>query len=141
LHTRRPLHAKVPPPAWPACTAVGADRRDAPPWAEGHRRPPALLTHYPAPCPAACRCLADEAAARLPQLKGPARHRQYGRTVPLVARAGAEERRRPNVLPPLWAEASGVTWGALGACAGGSAGGTSSVVRANSTTFAPDARP
>jgi putative transposase len=38
LHQRQPLMSTVPPLAWPACNALGADLRDAPTFAEGQRR-------------------------------------------------------------------------------------------------------
>ena len=108
LHTRPPRHQTVPPQAWPACTALSADRREAPTGEAGPRRQPALLAPSHATCPEACRCLEAEAEARLHPLQVPARHRQSGRTSHWAERAFAEERRRTTVLPPLWDEARGV---------------------------------
>jgi transposase-like protein len=76
LHQRQPLHEKVPPQAWPAFKALVADRRDAPTCEEGQRRQQALLAHSQATVPEACRCLEEDAEARLNHLKVPARHRQ-----------------------------------------------------------------
>jgi transposase-like protein len=72
---RPPLHQQVPPQAWPACKAWSADRREAPTFAAGQRRPQALLAPYRATLPAAGRCREDEAAASRKPLQGPARHR------------------------------------------------------------------
>ena len=106
LHTRQPLHDKVPPQAWPACTALGADRREAPTCEEGQRCRQHLLDASQAPFPEACRCLEEDAAASLHHWKVPARHRQYVRTSHLAERACEEERRRTKVIPHLWDEAS-----------------------------------
>lgn len=103
--------ATVPPPAWPAFNAFVAARREAPTLEAGPRRQQALLAQSHDTFPEACRCLADEAAARLPPRKVPARPRQAVRTAHLAERAWAEERRRPTVLPPRWEEARGVPWG------------------------------
>jgi hypothetical protein len=54
FHKRQHLPAKVPPQAWPPCKALGADRRNAPPFEDGHRRQQALLPPYQAPVPEAC---------------------------------------------------------------------------------------
>jgi putative transposase len=56
--------------------------------------------------PAAWRCLEEDTEASLNPLKVPARHRQYVRTSNLAARAFEEERRRTQVIPPLWDAAS-----------------------------------
>jgi transposase-like protein len=76
LHKMQHLHEKVPPQAWPAFKALGADMRDAPTFEEGQRRRQHLLDEYQATFPEACRCLEDDAEASLNPLKGPARHRQ-----------------------------------------------------------------
>jgi len=80
--------------------------RDAPTFEEGQRRQQGLLVQYHDSFPAACRCLEDDAEARLNHLKVPARHRQYVRTSNLAERAFEEERRRTKVIPHLWDEAS-----------------------------------
>jgi putative transposase len=108
FHKRQPLRQQVPPQAWPAFKAWVADRRDAPTFAEGQRRFRALIAQYQAPCPDACRCLADDAEASLNHLKGPLRQRQYVRTSHVAERAFAEERRRTKVMPHLGDEASRV---------------------------------
>lgn len=108
LHPLQQRHATVPPQAWPAGQACGAARREAPTCEAGHRWRPPLLDASPAPCPAACRGLEDEAAARLTHWQVPARHRQEGRTAHLAERACAEARRRTKVMPPRWEAASGV---------------------------------
>lgn len=110
LHTMQNLHQKVPPQAWPAFQALSAAMRDAPTFEEGQRRHPAMLTHYQATFPEACRCLEDDAEASLKHLKVPARHRQYVRTANLAEHACEEERRRTKVSPHLWDEASVVKW-------------------------------
>ena len=107
---RQQRHAQGPSHAWPAGTALGAARRAAPTCAAGPRRQQPRLAPWPATLPAACRCLADEAEARLTHLQVPGRHRPYGRTSHLAACAFAEERRRTQVRPPLWDEAR---WGTL----------------------------
>lgn len=101
---RQNLGQKEPPPAWPAFKALGADRRDAPTFAEGQRRMPQLLDQYQDTCPEACQCLAEDGEARLHHLKVPPRHRQYGRTSNRAERAFEAERRRTKVLPQLWDE-------------------------------------
>jgi transposase-like protein len=109
LHTLQHLPQQGPPPAWPACHALIAARRDAPTFEEGQRRQPARRAPYHDPLPEACRGLEDAAEASLNPLTGPARHRQDVRPSNLAARACEEERRRPTVFPQLWDEASGVT--------------------------------
>ena len=99
------LPHKVPPPAWPAFTALGAAMREAPTWEEGQRRRQPLLAQSQDTLPEACRGLEEAAIARLHHLKVPARHRQYGRTSNWAERACEEERRRTKVLPHLWDEA------------------------------------
>jgi transposase-like protein len=106
FHTRPPLPQQVPPQAWPAGNACIAARRDVPTFAAGQRRQQALLAHERDTLPEAGRCLADAAAARRHHLKVSARHRQEVRTSNLAARACAEERRRTQVRPPRWDEAS-----------------------------------
>jgi transposase-like protein len=106
LQKMQHLMQKVPPPAWPACTALVTDLRDAPTFEAGHRRFQALLVHYQGPFPEACRCLADDAEASLKHLKVPMRHRQDVRTSHLAERACEEERRRTKVMPHRWDEAS-----------------------------------
>jgi putative transposase len=100
------LMQQVPPQAWPACKALVGDMRDAPTYEEGQRRLHDLLEQYQDPCPAACRCLAEDAEASLNHSKVPARHRQYVRTSHLAERAFEEERRRTKVIPHRWDEAS-----------------------------------
>jgi putative transposase len=97
---------KVPPQAWPAFKALGADLRDAPTFEEGQRRLNSLIEQYQETFPEACRCLAADAEASLNHLQVPARHRQYVRTSNLAERAFEEERRRTKVIPHLWDEAS-----------------------------------
>jgi putative transposase len=106
FHTmqHRPQH--VPPQAWPACKAWMADRRAAPTCEAGQRRQQARRAPYHDTCPAACRCLEAAAAASLPHLQVPVRHRQSVRTSNVAERAFAEERRRTKVIPHRWAEAS-----------------------------------
>jgi transposase-like protein len=106
FHTMQHLHQKVPPQAGPAFKALSADRRDAPTCEEGQRRQQALLAPYHDTFPEACRCLEDDAEASLNHLKVPARHRQSVRTSNLAERACEEERRRTQVMPHLWDEAS-----------------------------------
>ena len=65
FHKRQNRMQKVPPPAWPAFQALGAALRDAPTCEEGPRRFQALLAPYQSTFPEACRCLADDAVARL----------------------------------------------------------------------------
>ena len=55
VHTMQHLMQTVPPPAWPAFKALGADLRDAPTFEEGQRRLPGLLAQSQATVPAACR--------------------------------------------------------------------------------------
>ncbi len=98
----------VPPQAWPACKALVADLREAPPCEEGQRRQQALLAQSHDTLPEACRCLAEEAEASLHPLQVPARHRPYVRTSHLAERACEEARRRTTVMPHRWDEASGV---------------------------------
>jgi hypothetical protein len=84
---------------------LSAARRDALTFEEGQRQQQARLAPYPDTWPAACRCLEDDAEARRHHLKVPARHRPYGRRSHLAERACEEERRRTQVMPPLWDEA------------------------------------
>ena len=74
--TRQHLMQTVPPPAWRAFKALGADLRDAPTFEEGQRRLPGLLAQSQATVPAACRGLADDAEASRNPLKVPPRPRQ-----------------------------------------------------------------
>lgn len=90
---------------------MSVDRRDAPTREKAAERRDAIVERYPRECPEACRCLLDEAAASLNPLVVPPRHQQYVRTSQLVERAFVEERRRTNVIPPLFAEGSLVTLG------------------------------
>jgi transposase-like protein len=106
FHKMQNLHQKVPLQAWPAFKALGADMRGAPTFEEGQRRRQHLLTQYQDTFPEACRCLEEDAEARLNHLKVPMRHRQYVRTSNLAERAFEEERRRTKVIPHLWDEAS-----------------------------------
>lgn len=99
-------HAKGPPAGLASVQGLGAERQDAPPFDEGQRRLPQLIEQYQDTFPEACRCLADDSEARLNHLKGPPRHRQYGRTSNLAERAFAEERRRTKVIPHLGDDAS-----------------------------------
>jgi transposase-like protein len=63
---KRPtLLQQVPPPAGPACTALGAALRDAPRCEEGQRRFQTLRAQSQGTLPAACRGLEDDAEARL----------------------------------------------------------------------------
>ena len=105
FHKRQHRHDKGPPQAGPAFQAFVAARRAAPTFADGHRRQQHLLAPSQDPFPEACRCLEDEAEARLTHLRVPARHRQDVRTSHLAARAGEEERRRTKVIPHRWDEA------------------------------------
>jgi len=82
--------------------------RDAPSVAEAERCRQGIVTRYQRDFPAACRCLLDDAEARLNHLYVPQRHQQYVRTSNLAERAFAEERRRTKVIPHLWDEGSGV---------------------------------
>jgi transposase-like protein len=110
VHTMQNLYQQVPPPAWPACKALGAAMREAPTCEEGQRRRQPWRDESQGPLPEAWRCLADEAEASLKHLKVPARPRQYVRTSNLAGRACEEERRRPKVIPPLWEEPSLLPW-------------------------------
>jgi len=101
FHKMQKRHHKVPPQAWPACKALLADMREAPIFEEGQRRRQPLLAQEQATFPEACRCLEEDAIARLNHLKVPARHRQYVRTSNLAERAFEEERRRTKVIPHL----------------------------------------
>ena len=106
FHKMQQLHQKGPPQAWPAFTALVADRRDAPTCEAGQRRRQHLLAQSQDPFPEACRCLEADAEASLNHLKVPMRHRQYVRTSNLAERACEEARRRTTVIPHLWDEAS-----------------------------------
>jgi hypothetical protein len=105
LPTRQPLATQGPASAGPACTALGAARRDAPTFAAGPRRCHGRLDQYQGRVPAACRCLAEEPEAHRHHRTVPPRHRPEGRTATLAARACAEKRRRTTVRPPLWDDA------------------------------------
>ena len=98
----------MPPQAWPAFQALGAARRAAPTCEEGQRRFSHLSEPYQETLPEVCRCLADDAEARLHHLKGPTLQRQSGSTAPLAERALEEERCRTDVLLHLWDTASRV---------------------------------
>src|SRR5262249_43920208 len=106
FHKRQNLAQKVPPQAWPAFKALVVDMRDAPSSEEGHRRLQQLLVQYQRTFPEARKCLEDDAEASLNHLKVPARHQQDVRTSNLAERAFEEERRRTEVIPHLWDEAS-----------------------------------
>ena len=108
LPKRPTLLQQVPPPAGPACTALGAALRDAPRCEEGQRRFQTLRAQSQGTLPAACRGLEDDAEARLNHCKVPRRHRQYVRPSTRAERACEEERRCPQVMPHLWDDARGV---------------------------------
>jgi transposase-like protein len=95
------LQQKVPPQAWPEFKALVADRREAPTVPEAERRRQLIVNRSPRDCPAACRCLLDDAAAALNPLYVPQRPQQYVRTANLAERACEEERRRTKVIPHL----------------------------------------
>jgi len=105
-----PHAAESAPASAPAGLAhmqsVGGGQAGGPPCAEGQRRLHQVLDQSQATFPEACRCLEEEAEARLNPRKVPARHRQYVRTSNLAARAFEAERRRTKVIPPLWEAAS-----------------------------------
>jgi transposase-like protein len=104
LPKRQNLQPKVSAHLWPEVKALLVDMRDAPTPEQAEKRREALVAQYQREFPEACRCLLDEAAARLNHLLVPQRHQPYGRTSNLVERAFVEERRRTQVIPPLWGE-------------------------------------
>jgi putative transposase len=106
FHKMHNLQQKVPPQAWPEFKALVADLRDAPTVPEAERRRQLIVNRYQRDFPQACRCLLDDAEARLNPLYVPPRHQQYVRTSNLAERAFAEERRRTKVIPHLWDEGS-----------------------------------
>jgi transposase-like protein len=108
LPQRQHLQQQVPPQAWPEFKALVADMREAPTGSAAERRPQLIVPRYQRDFPAACRCLLDEAEASLNPLSIPQRPQPYVRTSNLAERAFEEERRRPQVIPHLWAE-GGVT--------------------------------
>ena len=59
------LIQQVPPQVWPAFTALVADRRDVPTFAEEPRHLSYLIAQYQDTSPEACRCRADDAEASL----------------------------------------------------------------------------
>jgi transposase-like protein len=95
------LPQKVPRPAWPEFKALSVDMRDAPTREKAEERRDAILERYPREFPEACRCLVDEAEARLNHLAVPQRHHHYVRTSNLVERAVVAERRRTQGIPQL----------------------------------------
>jgi len=101
LPQRQKVAAHVPALAWPAFQALVVARRAAPRVEEGPRRFQPLLTPDQALAPDAWRGLCDAREARLPHLQVPTRPQQSGRTSHRAERAFEEERRRPQVLPPL----------------------------------------
>jgi putative transposase len=106
FHKRQNLQQKVPAQAWPEVKAWLVDMRDAPTQEKGEQRRDAIVERYQRECPELCRCLLDDAEARLNHLAVPKRPQQYVRTATLVERAFVEERRRPKVIPHLWTEGS-----------------------------------
>jgi putative transposase len=80
--------------------------RDAPTRKKAEERRDQIGGQYQRECPEACRCLLDDAEARLNPLEVPQRHQQYVRTSNLAERAFVEERRRTKVIPHLLDEHS-----------------------------------
>jgi transposase-like protein len=100
------LQQKVPAQVWPEVQALRVDMRAAPSQEKAEQRREASVERYQREFSELCRGLLDDAAASLNPLAVPQRHPQSGRTSNLVERAFVEERRRPTVSPPLWAEGS-----------------------------------
>jgi putative transposase len=80
--------------------------REAPPPQKAQKRREAIREQDQREVLQACRGLLEDAPASLNPLLVPQRPQQYGRTSNLVERAFVEERRRTQVLPPLWGEQS-----------------------------------
>jgi putative transposase len=106
FHKMQNFQQKVPAQAWPEVKALLVDMRDAPSREKAEKRRDAIVEGYQREFPELCRCLLDDAEARLNHLAVPKRHQQYVRTSNLVERAFVEERRRTKVIPHLWAEGS-----------------------------------
>jgi transposase-like protein len=104
FHKRQNLQQKVPAHLWPEVQALLVDMRDAPTPEKAEKRREAMVAQSQREFPEACRCLLDDAAARLHHLLVPQRPQQSVRTSNLVERAFVEERRRTKVIPPLWGE-------------------------------------
>jgi putative transposase len=106
FHKMQNLQQQGPPQAWPEGNALVVERRDAPTVGAAAQRRQAPVTRYQRDFPEVCRCLLDDAQARLNHLYVPPRHQQYVRTATLAERAFEEERRRTKVIPHLWEEGS-----------------------------------
>ena len=106
FHKMQNLQQKIPAHAWPAVKALVVDMRDAPTREKAEERREQIVAQYQREFPEACRCLLEDADASLNHLTVPHRHQQYVRTSNLVERAFVEERRRPKVIPHLFAEGS-----------------------------------
>ena len=105
-HKMKNLQQKVPDQAWPAFKTLVVDMRDAPSRKKAEERRDQIVALYQREFPEACRCLLDDAEARLNHLEVPQRHQQYVRTSNLAERAFVEERRRTKVIPHLQDERS-----------------------------------
>lgn len=106
FHKMQNLQQKVPAAAWPEFKALVVDMRDAPTRKKAEARRDQIVAQYQREFPEACRCLLDDAEARLNHLEVPQRHQQYVRTSNLAERAFVEERRRTKVIPHLLDERS-----------------------------------
>jgi putative transposase len=74
FHKRPNFQQKVPARAWPEGKALLVDRRDAPTREKAEQRRDAIVEQYQREFPERCRCLLDDAEARLNHLVVPQRH-------------------------------------------------------------------